>query len=846
MMTFRAFTRSLVYESPNVPKEKDTSSIHCLECYGRNIYIGTRGSVVQHLTLPSSSRLEADLDGTTREGRRRKLGSGGPVSQLRAVPVLNHLLVLWDRSLSAFNMFSLDPAPSLKRIQHVSLFQVCESSLSTQSQDVSVELVTASSRKRGIRIHVLGVDRWECVKEVALLQDPVALAVEDTVVCVATGNRYLLHDYKTGNGVDLFPHNLNKQNVIVSTAGRGEFLLNGPDCLGMFVMSTGVCQRPPLQWPEGVLAAGVCFPYVLTLLPQALHVYSLVDQQLKETVCLLGAKGLLPTKDGVYVFTEREVIFLSMVPLEEQIQTLAGCERVQEALALLGGVQHQLLQDSYQELEKTITCMVGFVHFHLGAFTEAKDLFIKGELDPREVVSLYPDLEPVCGAFRSHLTPPSHARDLKALRQEDRATFQLYQCFLAEFLSAVRGTEQGRRSGAEVDWALLRLYAEQGDAEQLHLLVSSSEAWDLDASVAVLQHHQRYFSLGLLYQSHKDHMNAIETWVRIADGHYEDTSCSDVYEHIVQTLSLLPYSDVVWAFADWTLLRDQEVGVRIFTRRDPEETHLSVQEEVLVCLKKYPQALVCYLEFLVHDLKREEEKLHSLLAVAYVAQIQPVLHRREESDSGVREAREKLQQLLWQSSHYDNAAVRARLQPTTLLLEKAIVVGRGGDHQQALEMLVHQGGELQDAWAYCQRAGRGQTRELKQSLSLGLLQIYLGSSGFTSAAVDLLNANAAAFDLETVLQVLPESWSLQLVSQFLLGSLRGTSHQRRMGGVQRGLAQAELLRHKYTWAQASKGMLRVPKGCVCTACKKDLTDSEFVCSLSGELTHTTCSSCTKS
>ena len=61
-------------------------------------------------------------------------------------------------------------------------------------------------------------------------------------------------------------------------------------------MSTGVCQRPPLQWPEGVLAAGVCFPYVLTLLPQALHVYSLVDQQLKETVCLLGAKGLLPTK----------------------------------------------------------------------------------------------------------------------------------------------------------------------------------------------------------------------------------------------------------------------------------------------------------------------------------------------------------------------------------------------------------------------------------------------------------------------------------------------------------------------------------------------------------------------
>ena len=30
----------------------------------------------------------------------------------------------------------------------------------------------------------------------------------------------------------------------------------------------------------------------------------------------------------------------------------------------------------WQELHKTITCLAGFVHFHLGAFTEAKDLFM--------------------------------------------------------------------------------------------------------------------------------------------------------------------------------------------------------------------------------------------------------------------------------------------------------------------------------------------------------------------------------------------------------------------------------------------------------------------------------------
>lgn len=63
----------------------------------------------------------------------------------------------------------------------------------------------------------------------------------------------------------------------------------------MFVMKTGICQRPPLQWPQEVLAATVCFPYILTLQPQVLSVYSMVDQQHKQTVSLSGAKGLLST-----------------------------------------------------------------------------------------------------------------------------------------------------------------------------------------------------------------------------------------------------------------------------------------------------------------------------------------------------------------------------------------------------------------------------------------------------------------------------------------------------------------------------------------------------------------------
>ncbi|XP_035609634.1 transforming growth factor-beta receptor-associated protein 1 [Oncorhynchus keta] len=843
-MSLKAFTQVQVYEKLPNPKEKDKFSIHSLECYDRNIYIGTKDSLVQHLILPSSSDTK-DSSQSPREGRMKLLGSRSPVTQLRVIPVLNHLLVLWDRSVSALNMFSLEPLPFLKRIQHVSFFEMCESALSTSSQSVCVELVTASSRSRVVRIHVVGVERWDCVKEVSLPQDPVALAVDDNTLCVATSDRYFLHDHKSGSTVDLFPHNLSRQNIIVSTAGKGEFLLNGPGSLGMFVMKNGICQRPPVQWSEELLAAVVCYPYILALQPQALYVYSMVDQRLKQTVPLLRARGLLSTTEGVYIFMEREILGLSHVPFEEQIQTLVRYERVEEALGLLGGVQAHLPQVSYKELHKIITCMDGFIKFYQGSFSEAKELFIKGELDPREIISLYPEMEPLCETFHSQLVKVNNAKELLALRQEDRTTFQQYLDFLDDFLRVVRGTKQGVECSEDIDTAQLRMYTEQGDRVDLDALVSSPNSCSIDKCVPLLELHKRFFTLGLLYQSHGHHIKAIQTWVKMTDGQYEDSSCSNVYEHIVRTLSRLKQRDVVWTFADWALQRNQEVGIQIFTKRDPEDQDTFAQEDVLTFLKKYSLALMLFLEFLVHDLKSKEEKHHTLLATAYVTHILGALQNGKGTDSDGGMTRDKLQQLLWQSSLYDTMTVHEAIQPTVLHTEQAILLGRAGDHYQALQTLVHKERDLQVAGAYCRRAAGWQERELEHTLFLTLLQIYMGSNELASAAVDLLNANAAAFDLDTVLQVLPDSWSVQLVSQFLLGSLRGTFHQRRMAGVERGLAQVELLRHKYTWAQASKRMLKLDKGLVCNTCQKDLTEPEFVCSLRGELVHTNCGSYTE-
>lgn len=229
MMAFRPFTQKHVYEKEVLPKDKD--SIQCLECCGPNLYIGTKNASVQQLILPySSDGDQSPVQRGVREGRSRKLGSSSHVSQLRAVPLFNHLLALCDRSIAALNMFSLDPVPALKKIQHVSLFEVCNPLLPEQT--ACVQMVTSSSRRRVIQIHLVGVNSWEVVKEVPVLQEPVALAVDGSSVCYATVDKYLLCDIHTGSSEELFPHHHSRQQAVVYPVGQGEFLLNGPEYLG--------------------------------------------------------------------------------------------------------------------------------------------------------------------------------------------------------------------------------------------------------------------------------------------------------------------------------------------------------------------------------------------------------------------------------------------------------------------------------------------------------------------------------------------------------------------------------------------------------------------------------------
>jgi len=51
----------------------------------------------------------------------------------------------------------------------------------------------------------------------------------------------------------------------------------------------------------------------------------------------------------------------------------------------------------------------------------------------------------------------------------------------------------------------------------------------------------------------------LQLWVKIVDGHIEDSTRSDLYEYIVDFLTFCSDQDLVWKYSEWVLQKNEEV-----------------------------------------------------------------------------------------------------------------------------------------------------------------------------------------------------------------------------------------------------------------------------------------------
>ncbi|XP_033638658.1 transforming growth factor-beta receptor-associated protein 1-like [Asterias rubens] len=840
-MSVKAFELVPAIERLKLLGEKARTAIECIECCGKNLYIGTSDCFVIHFLVEEKTLPNGKITYTSEKQSHKYLAVKKPIQQLKAASALTRILVLCDNVLTLLNMFNLEPILSGAKIKGVTAF--CVNNNPRSSNPFSLEIAVTSKRKQ-VQVYTVTEDKCVLIKEISISDIPVNLSMDAFCICIATSNEYILANYHTGVITDLFPYDADQTSPVVKRVGKEEFLLAGPSSLGMFVTSAGISQRPPLKWSETIRGVSYLFPYVVAMDDEFLTVHSVLDQQQKQTIPFQGGRILGDFEGRIFVSSSKEVYALVPLPVEKQIQALLSDKRVEEALTLAKNAKKLgLAKDKFQKLYQRIQQQSGFIELSEFHFDEAGQLFKDGLLDVRELISLFPNLLPSTSNFNRSVPLLHQFADISSIVRGSKEKLQDCKTFLSSYLDSIRGGDLSLGFREEIDTALLKLYAESSP-ELLKTLVSSENTCSLHDAAEILQKHGRHHALGLLYRYHIDNEKALLVWARICDGELKDDTFPGL-DFVVEFLSRCSDHELVWRYVDWALQKNPELGVKIFTDRSESEplTERMRPDTVIDYLHAFPKAVMRYLEHLVFTKKLEKEKYHTHLAVLY---LDDVLKKNPETSKPELDlSRSKLRHMLQESSLYRVQLILGKVRETDMFAETAILYGKLEEHDKALRILVHKLQDYGAAERYCCINSRGRDRAYRRRLFQILLGVYLDplegkKDSLIAPAIALLNSEDADFDASRVLQLIPENWSTALLSQFLTNTVRKSLHTSRTTKLQRMLTRTENLNLKVSQISQQRDPIYVGDDRNCQVCNRPFHEPTFARYPNGVIVHTQC------
>lgn len=414
-----------------------------------------------------------------------------------------------------------------------------------------------------------------------------------------------------------------------------------------------------------------------------------------------------------------------------------------------------------------------------------------------------------------------------------------------------------------VDAALLRILLEQdrqntkkssmpssARAELYSLVDSGVECFD--RAVALLESYHRLYVLSRLYQSRKLYGKVLGTWRRIIDGEKDNGGeLRDGENEVRKYLGKMKDTSVVHEYGTWLARRNPKLGVQVFTD-DSSRVKMEPQNVVQLLKRQAPDAVKVYLEHLVFGKKNVQYAndlisyyLDNVFAVLSGSEdARAILAQTYESYRALRPPKPTYRQFIieneipaswWHDrlrllellggSHgagfsYDVGKILSRIEPfeEDLVPESIIIDGRQGRHQQALRLLTQGLGDYHTAINYCLLGGASifhpisgplapnaaPSREEQAKLFGYLLSEFLRIQDINDRlerTSELLERFGSWYDVRQVLELIPETWSVELVSAFLVSAFRRLLHEKSEAMITKALSSAENLQVASTFVE---------------------------------------------
>ena len=135
-----------------------------------------------------------------------------------------------------------------------------------------------------------------------------------------------------------------------------------------------------------------------------------------------------------------------------------------------------------------------------------------------------------------------------------------------------------------------------------------------------------------------------------------------------------------------------------------------------------------------------------------------------------------------------------QLKDTDLFYEQAVLEGKLGNHERALQLLVEKAQDYVQAEKYCEDMAGGGRKEKARLLTL-LLRRYLQpvpgdlalQEALTVRAVELLNSRSDEMESKAVMDLVPDQWNIAVILPALRRISRSLVHEQRMTKVNKHL-----------------------------------------------------------
>ncbi|WOO80809.1 Vam6/Vps39-like protein [Vanrija pseudolonga] len=360
------------------------------------------------------------------------------------------------------------------------------------------------------------------------------------------------------------------------------------------------------------------------------------------------------------------------------------------------------------------------------------------------------------------------------------------------------------------------------------------ENWcDVAEVEPLLRQKMRFDDLRDLYMQKQMHDKAI---AMLSEQAKDEDDPLDRYPPTIRYLQKLgpKHLQLIFDSSKWIFKEDPKRALQIFTADEPEVDALPRTDIVAFLEKENAESAVTYLEHLV-ELGDTNPDFHDKLAELY-------LSRARQVDDHEKKYHHFLD-FLNSSSHYRAYRLLSKLKPEEMPEARAILLGRMGNHDEALQIYAYKLKDYAAAEAYCARVYA--KKPDPRGIFLHLLKLYLRPKPpqdvLIQPALSLVGRHGTRIDAREVLDLLPPLVPVKDLHDFFLRTLGESRTRRNEHRIMRGLLQARKQQVERLVVGLEVKRVRVTDQRTCPQCQKRLGQSAIaVHAPRGEVTHLHC------